>query len=52
MKVVLDASEDPPQITALIASGADMLVSGDGDLLELRDKYPIEMPAEFVRRLT
>jgi len=27
------------------------LVSGDRDLLALRKQYPIETPAEFVRRL-
>ena len=27
------------------------VVTGDRDLLELREQYPIETPAEFVRRL-
>jgi len=31
--------------------GRDCLVSGDGDLLALRDRFPIQTPAEFVRRL-
>lgn len=43
--------QDSPILAALIASGADALVSGDRDLLELRGKYPIQTPAEFVRRL-
>lgn len=42
---------DTPILAALIASGAEVLVSGDHDLLELQGKYPIQMPAEFVRRL-
>ena len=33
------------------AAKADVLVTGDGDLLALSGKYPIETPAEFVRRL-
>jgi putative PIN family toxin of toxin-antitoxin system len=43
--------DDIPVLAALIASGADMLVTGDRDLLALREQYPIETPAEFVRRL-
>ena len=43
--------QDSPILAALVASGADALVSGDRDLLELRGKYPIQTPAEFVRRL-
>ena len=42
---------DSPILAALVASGAHALVSGDRDLLELRAKYPIQTPAEFVRRL-
>jgi putative PIN family toxin of toxin-antitoxin system len=42
---------DTPILATLIAAGADVLVSGDRDLLELRGKYPIQTPAEFVRRL-
>ena len=44
-------SQDTPILATLIVSGADALVSGDDDLLELRGKYPIQTPAEFVRRL-
>jgi putative PIN family toxin of toxin-antitoxin system len=43
--------DDVPVLATLIASGADILVTGDRDLLALRDKYSIETPAEFVRRL-
>jgi putative PIN family toxin of toxin-antitoxin system len=43
--------DDIPVLATLIASGADLLVTGDRDLLTLREKYPIETPAEFVRRL-
>jgi len=43
--------KDTPILATLIASGADALVSGDRDLLELRGKYPIQTPPEFVRRL-
>lgn len=43
--------DDIPVLATLIASGADILVTGDRDLLELRGQYPIETPAEFVRRL-
>lgn len=43
--------DDIPVLATLIASRADVLVTGDRDLLALRDQYPIETPAEFVRRL-
>ncbi len=43
--------DDIPVLATLIASSADMLVTGDRDLLALRKEYPIETPAEFVRRL-
>jgi putative PIN family toxin of toxin-antitoxin system len=42
---------DDPVLATLLAAGADCLVSGDGDLLALRDRFPIQTPAEFVRRL-
>lgn len=38
-------------LSALIAGSADWLVTGDGDLLELRARYPIVTPAEFAARL-
>jgi putative PIN family toxin of toxin-antitoxin system len=42
---------DAPILATLAAAKADVLVTGDGDLLALRDKYLIETPAEFVCRL-
>ncbi len=49
--VVLRDPKDAPILATLMASGADVLVSGDRDLLELRGQHPIQTPAEFVRRL-
>ena len=49
--VVPRDADDAPILATLAATKADVLVTGDGDLLALRDKYPIETPAEFVRRL-
>jgi len=43
--------DDAPVLATFIASGADYLVSGDQDLLELRNDYAIETAAEFCRRL-
>ena len=43
--------DDAPILGSLLAAGADFLVTGDRDLLALRDRYPIETPAEFVRRI-
>lgn len=42
---------DAPILATLATAKADILVTGDGDLLALSDNYPIESPAEFVRRL-
>ena len=42
---------DDPVLATLLAAGADCLVSGDSDLLVLRDRFPIQTPAEFARRL-
>jgi len=42
---------DDPVLATLIAASADCLVTGDGDLLALRDRFPIETPADFARRL-
>jgi len=42
---------DDPVLATLLASGADCLVSGDGDLLALRDRYPVLAPADFARRI-
>lgn len=38
-------------LAALIVGEAECLVSGDTDLLSLRDRYAVVTPAEFVRRL-
>jgi putative PIN family toxin of toxin-antitoxin system len=43
--------QDAPILAALLASDAHCLVTGDRDLLSLRDRYPIETPSEFARRL-
>jgi uncharacterized protein len=42
---------DDPVLATLLAADADCLVSGDSDLLALRDRFPILTPAEFARRL-
>jgi putative PIN family toxin of toxin-antitoxin system len=42
---------DAPILAALLNGRGDLLVTGDGHLLDLRDAYPIETPTEFVRRL-
>lgn len=43
--------DDAVVLGALLAGNADLLVTGDGDLLALRERYPIETPAEFERRI-
>ncbi len=43
--------DDSPILASLIAGNADYLVSGDNDLIALREQYPVETPAEFARRL-
>ena len=43
--------DDAPILGAFVAGDADFLVTGDRDPLALRDRYPIETPAEFVRRI-
>ena len=42
---------DLPILGALVSSAADIVVTGDQDLLALRNRYPIETPAEFLWRL-
>jgi len=49
--VVPRDADDAPVLAALIASEADILVSCDEDLLDLRNDYAIETTAEFCRRL-
>lgn len=43
--------DDAPILGTLIAAKADLLVTGDRDLLVLSDRYPIETPAEFMHRI-
>lgn len=38
-------------LQALAAGAAELLVTGDDDLLALRGRYAIETPAQFVKRL-
>ena len=43
---------DLPILAALVSANADVLVTGDRDLLVLRDRYNVETPAEFLQRLS
>ncbi len=43
--------DDAHILATLVAAEADLLITGDADLLALRDRYSIETPAEFVQRL-
>ncbi len=43
--------KDSPVLSALITSKADVLVSGDGDLLNLKTTYPILSIVEFLQKL-
>lgn len=49
--VVPDDANDNMVLATLLASQADYLISGDNDLLALRDQYPILTPAEFAQKL-
>jgi len=49
--VVPRDADDASVLAALIASHADCLVSGDQDLLSLKERYAIESVTEFVQRL-
>ena len=42
---------DSPVLAPLVAAKAEILVTGDDDLLALRSRYPIETPTEFASRL-
>ena len=49
-----DVPQDPKDssvLAPLVAAKADLLVTGDDDLLVLRSRYPIETPTEFGGRL-
>lgn len=43
--------KDSPILSALITSNADFLVSGDSDLLNLKQDYPIIWIIEFLQKL-
>lgn len=43
--------DDSPILLSLVAADAERLVTGDRDLLALREHYPIVTPAEFVVQL-
>ena len=52
--VFLYVPRDPKDnfiLATLIAGKAEYLVTGDADLLALRDRYPVLTPAEFAQRL-
>jgi putative PIN family toxin of toxin-antitoxin system len=49
-KVQRDPS-DAPILATLEAANADLLVTGDSDLLALRDDFPILKPTDFVQKL-
>jgi putative PIN family toxin of toxin-antitoxin system len=50
VEVPLDP-DDAPILATLVAAKADVLISGDDDLLALRERYAIQTPAEFARKL-
>ena len=49
--IVPNDPNDSPILATLIASSADYLVTGDADLLTMRERYAILTPAEFARQL-
>jgi putative PIN family toxin of toxin-antitoxin system len=50
-RVEVRDSGDLHVLQALAAGAAELLVTGDEDLLALRERYAIETPAQFVKRL-
>ena len=50
-KVPNDPTDSPVLLATLIASQAECLVSGDKDLLALKEYYPVLTATEFARRL-
>lgn len=50
-RVEVRDSDDLHVLQALAAGTAELLVTGDEDLLTLRERYAIETPAQFVKRL-
>ncbi len=49
VEVIADPA-DSPILASLVVSRAEVLVTGDSDLLALRENYPIVTPAEFASR--
>lgn len=49
VEVIADP-EDTPILASLVVSRAEALVTGDRDLLALKENYPIVTPAEFASR--
>jgi putative PIN family toxin of toxin-antitoxin system len=49
VEVIADPA-DSPILASLVVSRAEALVTGDRDLLALRENYPIVTPAEFASR--
>ena len=49
-EMLRDPSDDPI-LASHVASKADFLATGDGDLLALKDRYSIVKPAEFAEKL-
>lgn len=47
----LSADPDDEYLVDLARAGADVLVSGDAHLLDLRDRLPVMTPAEFLATL-
>ena len=43
--------DDSPILSSLLVARAEYLVTGDSDLLVLKDRYPIVTPQEFVALL-
>jgi putative PIN family toxin of toxin-antitoxin system len=50
VEVAADPS-DSPILASLMLSGAEVLVTGDGDLLALRERFAIVTPAEFAAHI-
>jgi len=48
--VELHGPDNPPVLQALLASGAQYLITGDKDLLALGERYPIITTAQFWTR--
>ncbi len=43
--------DDEMVLGTFLTSGADLMISGDQDLLALLEHYPIETPDQFIHRL-